>query len=327
MNRHSMTGAALLLAGALAVLPPSAQAAETSAAAAGLLEATATDKAAHAPTQARERANKALVHALTQQMLSDTALHRLGAYFAGDLIQHDPKLANGRAAMLAWIGSQRAQSPAQTLTIKHLLADHDLVFVHSHVSATPDNEFSGTNRYDLYRVDRGVIVEHWAYRSGVRPSSASGNSTFSDLYVYETPPTPSEEREDMHRLLVKTLSEEVFGKRNFGLLDRFWAEGYLQHNPYVGNGRAALAEVLEYIAPVGSHYRVTHSVADDDLTLVCAHAVDPGMDPADEFSGAAVCDIFRVANLELVEHWDVAQAVPATSVNGNSMFSSLYRRR
>ena len=35
--------------------------------------------------------------------------------------------------------------------------------------------------------------------------------------------------------------------------------------------------------------------------------------------------MFRVANFELVEHWEVFQNVPSTSLNGNSMFSSLYR--
>jgi predicted SnoaL-like aldol condensation-catalyzing enzyme len=201
-----------------------------------------------------------------------------------------------------------------------------MVFVHSQVSATPANEMSGQNRYDFYRLDRGWIVEHWVVQGAAPTSSATGNSEFSNLYVYPSPPAPlSRERVEMNRLMVKTLSDEVFSKRNFGLIDRMWGVNYIQHNPYVGSGRAALRDVIEYIAPVGSFYSVVRSMAEGDLTVVCSHNVDPGGNPKNEFSGAAVCDIFRVANFELVEHWDVGQQVPTSSVNGNSMFSSLYR--
>jgi len=58
---------------------------------------------------------------------------------------------------------------------------------------------------------------------------------------------------------------------------------------------------------------------------VCAHVVDPVAKASDEFAGAVVCDLFRVANFELVEHWDLGQAIPSTSASGNSMVSRLYQ--
>ena len=291
----------------------------------------AAPAAAAAPGQARdadtERANKAAVAAFVAGVAGTEDADAVARRVAPHIIEHDPLVQPGRAGTAAWIRSMRDQSPARAITVKHLLADRDMVFVHSHVSATPANEMSGTNRWDFYRLDKGVIVEHWVVKAAAPTRSATGNSAFSDLYAYPAPPAPLPAyRVEMNRLLVHTLSEEVFGKRNFGLLDRLWSPGYIQHNPYVDNGRAALASVIQYISPPGSHYRVVRSMAENDLAVVCSHNVPAAGDPANEFSGSAVCDMFRVANFELVEHWDVVQAVPSTSANGNSMFSSLYSR-
>ena len=251
------------------------------------------------------------------------------AQVAPFVIQHDSLVTPGREGTAAWIRELRAKSPAQTMTVKHLLADGDMVFVHSHVSATPGNEMGGgTNRYDFYRMDKGWIVEHWAVKAKAPTRSANGNSQFSNLYAYPATPAPAvmtPERTEMNRLMLVTLSDEVFDKKNFGLIDRMWGPNYLQHNPAVGNGRAALASVIQYIASPGSSYRVTRSMADGDLGVVCAQSLEQG-EAKNDYSGWIVCDMYRVANFELVEHWDVAQAVPATSLNGNSMFSSLYRK-
>ena len=274
-----------------------------------------------------ERMNKEVVSQFVAGVLGPMDADKVARQVSPHIIEHDPLVQSGRNGTAAWIRSMRQGPARQSMTIKHMLADGDMVFVHSQVSAFPSNEMTGQNRYDFYRLDRGWIVEHWVVQAPAHTRAASGNSAFSNLYAYPTPPAPlSHDRVEMNRLLVHTLSEDVFGKRNFGLLERLWAPGYIQHNPYVPNGRAALASVIEYIAPVGSHYRVVRSMADGDLGVVCSQNVAPGGNPADEFSGAAVCDMYRVNNFELVEHWDVFQMVPTSSVNGNSMFSSLYRK-
>jgi predicted SnoaL-like aldol condensation-catalyzing enzyme len=273
-----------------------------------------------------ERLNKAVVGQFVAGVMGKMEPEAVARQVSPQLIEHDPLAHNGRSGTAEWIRALRQKAPGQVMTVKHMLADDDLVFVHSQVSAMPASEMGGQNRYDFYRLDHGWIVEHWLVQAAAPTSSANGNSEFSNLYAYPTPPAPlSRDRVEMNRLMVQTLSDEVFGKRNFALIDRMWGPNYIQHNPWVASGRAALRDVIEYIAPVGSHYRVVRSMADGDLSVVCSHNVDAGGNPKDEFSGAAVCDIYRVANFELVEHWDVGQEVPTSSLNGNSMFSSLYR--
>jgi hypothetical protein len=41
----------------------------------------------------------------------------------------------------------------------------------------------------------------------------------------------------------------------------------------------------------------------------------------------AVFDIFRFQDGKIAEHWDILQEVPATTANGNGMFSTLSRPR
>ena len=285
---------------------------------------------AAAPAQARdndsERMNKAVVGQFVAGVMGPMDAEAVARQVSPQLIEHDPLVHNGRHGTTEWIRAMRQKAPRQAITVKHMLADGDMVFVHSQVSATPASEMSGQNRYDFYRLDHGWIVEHWVVQGPAPTSSANGNSEFSNLYVYPKPPAAlSHDRVEMNRLMVQTLSDEVFDKRNFGLIGRLWGPNYIQHNPWVASGRAALQDVIEYIAPVGSHYRVVRAMAEGDLTVVCSHNVEAGGNPANDYSGAAVCDMYRVANFELVEHWDVGQDVPTSSLNGNSMFSSLYR--
>ena len=95
------------------------------------------------------------------------------------------------------------------------------------------------------------------------------------------------------------------------------AEDYIQHNPGANNGRAAAIAFLEPIFENNPQHRMTvHRVlVDGDLIAVHLH----GQSSPDD-SGAAAVDILRVEGCLIVEHWDVTQRVPETSVNGNGMF-------
>ncbi len=63
-------------------------------------------------------------------------------------------------------------------------------------------------------------------------------------------------------------------------------------------------------------------LADGDLVAVHWHS---STTPENESTGQAGFDLFRLDNGTIVEHWDVIQPVPATTVSGNSMFSDLYK--
>jgi predicted SnoaL-like aldol condensation-catalyzing enzyme len=122
-----------------------------------------------APTQAanpQEEANKALILNMWRGVIDqhdDAAVMR---YIAPDYIQHNTKLATGREALreavrqLALPGAP--PHPAKTLL--SAVADGDRVVL-VWIREEPDPNHPGVmmkfNRFDMFRIKDGLVVEHW----------------------------------------------------------------------------------------------------------------------------------------------------------------------
>lgn len=65
----------------------------------------------------------------------------------------------------------------------------------------------------------------------------------------------------------------------------------------------------------GLHGEIKRVFADRDYVILHVHA---RREPGD--AGIAIVDIFRLEAGQIVEHWDVRQPIPATSVNNNGVF-------
>lgn len=99
--------------------------------------------------------------------------------------------------------------------------------------------------------------------------------------------------------------------------DRYIGDKYIQHNPYVPNGKAPFVNYFtQYFKDhPNAKNNIKRAVADDDLVWLHVHATQNTQD-----TGTAVVDIFRVEHGKIVEHWDVQQHVPKSSENNNTMF-------
>lgn len=93
---------------------------------------------------------------------------------------------------------------------------------------------------------------------------------------------------------------------------------YIQHNPGVPNGAEPFYAYFEGFFRDNPQSRATihRVIADGDLVALHVHSQETPDDP-----GRAIVDIFRVENGRIIEHFDVIQSVPATTANGNTMFS------
>ena len=272
----------------------------------------------------QEQRNKAVLDKVYRTIYNQGDTRQISKYFAADFIQHDPALASGHQALADWVAGLQALSPKPVFTVKHVLADGAFVVVHSHLSSTPENEYSGSARLDLYKLSCETIVEHWAFVQAVPASSINGNSMFSDLYVYPSPPpTLTELQEDGNAHLVQKAFAGMITGRNYELLDKYWAgPTYIQHNPRIPNGTAPVRAFFSSRPPMLQQFRFV--LADGDLVCVLLQSLEASADLNTDYAGSAVGDLVRIVDGKMVEHWDVVTPVPATTANGNSLFSDLY---
>ncbi len=98
--------------------------------------------------------------------------------------------------------------------------------------------------------------------------------------------------------------------------DKFVAgASYIQHNPTIADGaQAAIDALAEKFGHPNANFEIKKILVDGDLAVVHVRAFPKGG------AEAAVADFYRLENGKIVEHWDVLQLVPATSVNNNKMF-------
>ncbi len=92
---------------------------------------------------------------------------------------------------------------------------------------------------------------------------------------------------------------------------------YRQHTPFAADGLDGLRNYIKWIGetcpnPKGEIKRV---FADGDFVILHVHWTGLFGD-----NGDAVVDLFRLEDGKLVEHCDVIQAIPRTSLNENTMF-------
>ena len=127
-----------------------------------------------------EARNKRLAREFLQMALVDGEPERaVEMYVGASYTQHSPGLADGVDPFIAFARQLRADHPELRLDIRRVLADGDLVALHTLVigfGEREDGEPAEHAAVDMYRFDAdGLIVEHWEVIQPVPTDPANGN--------------------------------------------------------------------------------------------------------------------------------------------------------
>jgi predicted SnoaL-like aldol condensation-catalyzing enzyme len=91
-------------------------------------------------------------------------------------IQHNPMAQTGREAAIGFLEPFFTQHPAIHYSILRVIADGNLVAVHSHGAFAPDDR--GIAVVDILRVEGCKVMEHWDVVQPVPEKSANSNGMF-----------------------------------------------------------------------------------------------------------------------------------------------------
>ncbi|MFI6551097.1 nuclear transport factor 2 family protein [Streptomyces prunicolor] len=233
-----------------------------------------------------------------------------------DYIQHNPLAPNGSQTLKNLAPGFHQQFPDAEYDVKRVMAEGDLVLVHSNVIATPGTR--GNAVIDIFRFQGGKIAEHWDVGQEVPATTANGNDMFSTASFPRTEQPGPRWLTAYNEKLVTDYVERVGVKKDVSAVDAYViAKGYQQHSPQFPNGSQDLKATLtaSYQQFPDATYDIKRVIAEGDLVAVHGHYIAaPGQ------RGQAILDLFRVRDGKIVEHWDVIQDVPATSANDNTMF-------
>lgn len=98
------------------------------------------------------------------------------SWVASDYVQHKATLPDGREAVIGFLEDLFGRYPDRIFTIHRVIASDDLVAVHYHSQATPED--LGFAVVDIFRVENCRIVEHWDVVQPVPAQSANDNTMF-----------------------------------------------------------------------------------------------------------------------------------------------------
>lgn len=249
--------------------------------------------------------NKALVSTVTDAVFNKHDVDAVDRYFSPTYIQHSTLIGDGPEALKGLVASLGAEVTYQPM---RLFADGDLVASHGLYTGFGPVPFVA---FDLFRIENGLIAEHWDGLQLQVDETASGHTQL-DGPTEVTEPQKTEES----RTFVEGFVDTILIGAEYDKIPQFFnGDAYIQHNPGIADGVSGLGTAVASLAEQGIslQYNARHrTVAEGEFVLV----------QSDGNFGKPVVyyDLFRVEDGFIAEHWDVVQEIPASIPHDNGLF-------
>jgi len=140
---------------------------------------TATLTVATAPALAQEcklKPKEVVTKFMNEFYLEKRVREAFETWVEPGYIQHNPMAQTGRDAAIAFLEPFFKSHPDIHYSIKRIIAEGNLVAVHSHGVFTPGER--GLAIVDILRVEGCKIAEHWDVAQAVPEKSANTNGMF-----------------------------------------------------------------------------------------------------------------------------------------------------
>jgi len=211
-------------------------------------------------------------------------------------IQHNPQTHEGGEGLATLFKRLSKSNPR--INIVRIFSDGDYVFAHT------EYEFSSSRiGFEVFRFEGDQTVEHWdniQSRKGPNPSGHSmvdGPTEATDL-----------DKTESNRELVRSFFDEILISGQLDNLVQYIDDGfYTEHNPRIGDGLSALRSALSNSTSTDGitiqYDRVHRFLAEGNFVLSVSEGFVNGVH-------SSFYDLFRVADGNVVEHWDTTEAIP-----------------
>lgn len=121
-------------------------------------------------------ANKKVVLDFYEKGLNQKDFEAAAVHFGPRYIQHNPGAPDGIEGFKAFIAMRKEKFPNARSEIKRIFAEGDFVILHVHGVREPGER--GVAIIDIFRLEKGKIVEHWDVVQPIPEKPANSNGMF-----------------------------------------------------------------------------------------------------------------------------------------------------
>jgi len=124
----------------------------------------------------QEEKNKKIVVAFYKSAINDKDFEAASKYLGDKYIQHNPLAQDGPAGLKNFLEFARTGMPEYHTEFKRVLADGDFVIIHAHAKSNAEDR--GSAVMDIFRLEHGLVVEHWDVIQVIPETASNDNGMF-----------------------------------------------------------------------------------------------------------------------------------------------------